>query len=285
MAVTAIAAVASAYAQKEQSRKAANAAKDASKAQLAGQQTQLDYLKERDAVTNRTKDASLKGLGGLYGLPGFDNTIDLANVAMESPIYKAMSGQIDQSLADNENQAGANASASGFLRSGVLADALAKYRERAGVDKASALGSVYNQYLAGIQSLAGAPTNANQIGNVMGQMGETNAAGQLATGQIQANKLSDMFNSGVSGAKTGNQLSEYMKTQGISYSDIRLKENIQYIGELFGHRWFKWKWNKEAEKLGLKGNGEGVMAHLVQKYAPNVIGENSGYMTVNYNAI
>ena len=71
-----------------------------------------------------------------------------------------MTAEIDQSLSDQMMQTGRDASVGGFLRSGVLADALAKQQARSGVAKAGALSDVYQQQMAGIQGLSMRPDYA-----------------------------------------------------------------------------------------------------------------------------
>ena len=153
-------------------------------------------------------------------------------------------------------------------------DALAKYRARAGVDKSNALSQVYQQNIGGLSGLASQPDYNRDIANLMAGKGVTESQGIISSGNINAQALPNMINAGVQGARTAQ-----------SFSDIRLKSNVRYVGKLAGHEWYSWAWNDVAAKLGLSGNGEGVMAHLVEKYAPHAIGENSGFMTVDYNAI
>lgn len=73
------------------------------------------------------------------------------------------------------------------------------------------------------------------------------------------------------------------------YSDQRLKSNIVNVGKLHGklaeHDVFTWEWNESANGLGLFGRGVGVIADLVEQYAPNLISIRNGYKLVNYGAL
>ena len=114
-----------------------DAAEEAAEAQLAAQKEALDYLRQEEQLPSELRTRALQGLGGVYGIPGFGDSIDVVGRARQSPIYQAMTAQIDQALADEMGQTGRQASVGGFLRSGVMADALAKQRARSGVQKAS----------------------------------------------------------------------------------------------------------------------------------------------------
>lgn len=69
----------------------------------------------------------------------------------------------------------------------------------------------------------------------------------------------------------------------VAMSDVRLKTNIKEIGTMNGFKKYSWSWNKEAEKLGLVGESEGVIAQEVEKTHPDlVIEDESGYKKVKY---
>ena len=72
---------------------------------------------------------------------------------------------------------------------------------------------------------------------------------------------------------------------GAAFSDARLKDDIQEIGKVDGHMIYKWRWNDAAADLGLTGEGSGVLAQDVEKYAPEAVVERNGYKAVNYGAL
>ena len=256
---------------------AARASLQGSQTAAQGDQNAIDFLQSQNKLPVDLQQAAYGQLGSAYGLPGFGTAgaNSALTSAQNSPIFKAMQQQIMQGLQDNQNQAGASASANGLLGSGVLGDALAKYRARAGVDTSNALGQVYQQQLNGLTGITQMPTQSGSIAQYMAQKGMTLGQGVTAAGQdrLQANQafLSDATSAAGGGA--------------VAFSDIRLKSAIKFAGKIGRHNWYSWVWNEAAGKLGLKGSGEGVMAHEVEKYAPHAIGESNGYMTVNYNAI
>ena len=90
---------------------------------------------------------------------------------LDDPFYK-------QLLESGEESVLRNASVTGGLRSGNAQDALARSSQ-------DALFSVYNEKVSGLKGLAGLPSNVNQIGNVIGGIGATQAGGILGAGRAQ----------------------------------------------------------------------------------------------------
>jgi len=264
---------------------AADAAKDASRAQVAAQKEALDYLKEKEKLPRQFSEGALRGLGGMYGLKGGEAGFrdKLLGFAQDSPLYAAQQDLINQRLMDAENLQGRQASVGGFLRSGVLADALAKERGRAGVAESQALANIYGQELAGLQGLANLPQNTNAIANQMSQIGQTRAQGII--GAQQSQQAADQAGFGNLMGIASLAAAPFTGGASLAFCDVRLKDNVKYMESVNGHRWYKWDWNDNAKELGLSGSGEGVMAHEVAEYMPEAIGESKGYLTVNYGVL
>ncbi len=93
-----------------------------------------------------------------------------------------------------------------------------------------------------------------------------------------------------SGAQeSGGGIGDIIKT-GLSvvgmFSDIRLKKNVKQIGTLGPHKWFEWEWNDRAKAIGAdKQPTYGVIAQHVIAYAPELIGIEGDYLTVNYGGL
>ena len=69
-------------------------------------------------------------------------------------------------------------------------------------------------------------------------------------------------------------------------SDIRLKDNVELIGDRYGFNWYKWDWNDEAKAIGVDEHlSEGVMADEVILTRPDLVGVRDGYLTVDYGRI
>ena len=73
-----------------------------------------------------------------------------------------------------------------------------------------------------------------------------------------------------------------------AFSDIRLKTNIQQVGQMpNGLPVYKWTWNDEAKRIGVGDQPTfGVMAHELLKVAPEMVMQgDDGYLRVNYKAL
>lgn len=66
-------------------------------------------------------------------------------------------------------------------------------------------------------------------------------------------------------------------------SDIRLKTNLNLVGMDGPLHKYTWTWNKKAKELfGLEGQEEGYVAQEVQQYLPEAVGEQKGYLCLDY---
>lgn len=250
---------------------AADAAEEAAAVQAAYQREALDYLKSVEAVPQQFRTAGTATLGGLYGL-GSQEQQDAARAAFEG---SAISGQFDQMgqarLAAQESAIARHQAATGGLRSGstqrALADVNAQADEQREMEK-------MQQYLGGLGQISQLQTMPESIyqgtANIGGTLGSAIAAGGMARQQ---------------GATSfGNIAGQFMG--GMMSSDERLKENIVAAGIVNGHKWHTWTWNAEAEKLGLTGDSEGVIAQQVIEYNPDAVTlMENGYYAVDYSKL
>lgn len=104
-------------------------------------------------------------------------------------------------------------------------------------------------------------------------------------GLIQSNYQTQANQAGAKKGGTSNLIGQIGGALIDQYSDVRLKQNIRPIGEHNGHKFYTWDWNGKAAQFGLRGPGGGVIAQEVEQYAPELIGEENGYKTVNYAGI
>jgi hypothetical protein len=192
---------------------------------------------------------------------------DLIDRAMNSPLYQALMG--GQNL--GEEVIMRNAAATGGLRSGNVQGNMFDYITQL---QNKALLSSYNEQLAGLTGLAGLPSNANNIAQQTSDIGTTQAQGVLGAAQTEAAQSQQRANNLLSGLGVW-----------AMFSDRRLKKNISRIGEINGHDFYSFEWNKLANELGLSGNTYGCMADEVYKIDSKAVFLKDGFMMVNYSRI
>lgn len=253
---------------------ASDAAIEASEIQAESQREALDYLKETEALPRQFREGALTSLGGVYGLEGGEGSQeDLIARARRSPLYSAISGTRQA----GEKAIMRNAAATGGLRSGNVQGAMYDYSQR--LNERAILAS-YNDQLQGLQGMAGLPSNANNIAAATAGIGQTVGQGIVASAQAQQagsqqgmGNMMGLANLGISAYGAG------------LFSDRRLKTRIVKTGTRNGFNWYTWVWNATAQKLGLAGKSEGVIADEVQQNHPHLVGSRDGFQTVDYEGI
>lgn len=109
------------------------------------------------------------------------------------------------------------------------------------------------------------------VSNLLTDIGASQAAGQVGAAQAQQ-------------AGTQNLLSSALLAGSI-FSDMRLKENIRWIGSNNGINIFTWDWNEKAKELGLEGSSRGVMAQEVLETNPDAVDTSGEYLRVDYSML
>lgn len=224
-----------------------------------------------DPVTGVVTDA-VTGAAGEDG-DGFGGMQAFIERAMESPLYTQIMGGQELGEEAIMRQAGAT----GGLRSGNVQGNMYDYTTQL---QNQALLSSYNEQLAGLQGMAGLPSNANQIANQMGSIGSTYAQGQIGAAQSQQTGQQNWMNN-LMGL---GQLGTSMYGAGM-FSDVRLKKNIKKIGQINGHNFYSWDWNSIANNLGLTGSTCGCMAHEVYDKNKDAVFLKDSFLFVNYSTI
>ena len=89
------------------------------------------------------------------------------------------------------------------------------------------------------------------------------------------------------GASPFSQIASAAGTAASFMSDVRLKNEITFVGKLEnGIKIYKWKWNEKGKELAGDQVEFGVLAQEVQKIVPEaVITGPDGYLMVNYGAL
>jgi hypothetical protein len=260
---------------------AAQASLAASEVSAASQEEALNYLREVEALPLELRDEALKGLSAFFQVPSRPRgQQELVDEARMSPLYQAIMGGRQA----GEESILRNASATGMLRSGNVKGALTDYGSQL---ENRALLESFNQSqsrddyeramnLSGLSGLAGLGGNQAAIAELTRGIGETRAQGMVGAAQAKAtgtqNAMGTLLGLGQMAA--------------MAFSDMRLKDNIRYIGDRNGYAWYAWDWNQEAmDNLGLEGSESGVIAHHVYKTNPDAVVEIDGYLAVDYSKL
>lgn len=118
------------------------------------------------------------------------------------------------------------------------------------------------------------------------QQQQTGGVDYLSAANAQQQQQMAQYNSGVASANSTNSAigqAATMAAMMFYMSDERLKKNIEKIGETdSGRDLYQWDWNKQAEKLGMTGSSQGVLAQEnrdISKKMPN------GFLAVDYSKI
>lgn len=187
-AVTAAVAVGAgtAYMSKRSADKAARASQKGVDASVASQNRALDYQMEMEALPAAYRDAAMQGLGTEYGLTLDQNGnvigdgTTITDRVLENPLYQ-------NALTQGNQNVGRMASATGGLRSGASNNAF--YR-----NAQDAFQNAYLQQLQGLSGFARTPLNTNGIAGTMTNIGNTQAQGAIAQGQIAQNEQQGYIN-------------------------------------------------------------------------------------------
>ena len=136
---------------------------------------------------------------------------------------------------------------------------------------------------------AGRPLIQDQkqsIGDLL-NFGATTASnqGNLLTGQAAAAAGGIVGEANARGQGANNILNTGLQA-GALFSDARLKQNINKIGNQNGFNIYSWDWNAIAQGFGLTGSSTGVLSSEVKEIMPKAVSmAENGYDQVDYNMI
>lgn len=225
-------------------------------------------------LTNyNTAGTGTNALGNVLGLNGQPGS-DAALAALRAtPGYQFQQKTLDDTV-------NAQAAASGMNASGNQLLALNKVNQ-------GLADSTYNQYVSQLQPYLGASNAAaggiagvnTGLGNATA--GQYNQLGQLGyatqTGIGNANANADLSAYTASG-NFWNMAQQGAKTAAAVFSDERLKEDIEPVGQLYdGRQVYKYRY------IGSPAFQIGLMAQDEEKIAPDNVVEIGGYKAVNYD--
>lgn len=248
---------------------AANIQADSSLAGVNEQRRQFDLTRGDLKPFQQAGTSAIEQQQALLGLSGADAQSAAYNSIAASPGQQFLQDRAQKNLLRN-------ASAIGGLGGGNVRSALVEqgvgFAQQDIENQFARLGQVAGQGQAAATSTGQFGANAaTNIQSGLESSGQARASGIL--GNQQANAAAQQQGFGLAGNLLG------------LFSDPRLKANKKRIGEKNGYTLWSWIWNEQANKLGLFGSAEGVMADEVKRKMPSAIIERDGYMTVDYERI
>ena len=227
----------------------------------------MDYLKAQNKLPTEIRDQALKQMQSFYSTP--EGQQEMIDRVQSDPLYQ-------QQLKAGEEATLRAASATGGLRGGGSIADVASYQNQL-------LSQGINQQLGGLQSMAGMPTNANQIASMTAGIGQTLGQGQIAAAQNQQAGNQAGFGNMMGLANLG--LSAYSANL---FSDERLKDNLTKTSGTSNPsvNKYSWTWNDDAKQLGMSGNDSGYVAQEIEKVWPELVTiHSSGYKMIDKKGI
>lgn len=252
-------------------KKADDATKKAAALQDDATQQSIGLVREsRDLM--REDLSPYKDLGG-RNIDAYQNLLNpqgQSEYIQGNPLYKALADDAQKRLFSNQ-------AARGKLGSGETAEGLQDALLRTGA------GLMQNDRNALLQTINMGQNSAAMSGNA--SQGAASNMSNLLTSNANAQGAA-----GIASANVGMQNMTNMAGMGLSamalMSDVRLKENIQYVGEANGFGWYTWDWTEEGAALVNGQPTEGHLAQEIQAERPDAIIEREdGYLMINMGAL
>ena len=256
---------------------------------------------------------------GQFGANAFNNSSlanqNAFNQAAQFGAQAFNTGSLaDQAAVNNARQFSANAMNNSSLANQSQANNMGQFNAQ---QRMAAQMANQNGQLAGSQQRLNAGNQLANLGNLGFGMGQTlnrnmaqDGAMRQGLNQLLIDAARNQFNNyrnqpysdvGLISAALGQSpvpqttttsktpgLFDYLSLGASAMSDMRLKTNINQVGDLpNGLGIYTWNWTDEAVEKGLANNMHiGVLAQEVEKIMPSaIVHTDSGYMAVKYNEI
>ncbi|MBL4891455.1 MAG: tail fiber domain-containing protein [Rhizobiaceae bacterium] len=211
---------------------------------------------------------------GLEAIGQFGDPFQLdrdPNRVLNNPLFQALSQQQNQQLINQQGALGRGGS-------GETNDLLTQNVLR--------LGSQFQQQDFQTQLAE----NQQRFGQIFNQanLGQASAAQAALQGADLSTQAANAGAAGIIGASNAqaqggqNALSLGAGILGAVFSDIRLKDNIQYAETIDGTDLYTWEWTEEAKELVGDQEEFGPIAQILQETQPHLVSmHESGYLQVH----
>lgn len=143
--------------------------------------------------------------------------------------------------------------------------------------------SIAGQGFGATSALAGfGSQNAANVANLQAGIGQSQASGTIAAQQARAAHTQDLFNIFAAGAEGAEEAASLFA----SFSDPRLKENVEQVSQIQDLAVYQWDWIPEVKgSIVDKCGNLGFMADEVEAKYPHHVGEFGGFKVINYTGL
>ncbi|MEW8131552.1 MAG: tail fiber domain-containing protein [Candidatus Thiodiazotropha endolucinida] len=276
------------------------AAKRAAEAQVKSTQLGVDELRRQFDATQGNLSPFIEAGQGVVG-----DVVNAGTVGgLNERLAAIMGGSQFGALRDaREQQLERHLATSGLRRSGAAMKAaaaiptdLALAVEQALYGRqASLMGSGQNA-AAGLGALGA--SNSGNIANLFSQMGQAQGNAILQGQQADAQRRQNVLGAGLAGASIAASLPAATAAStaagaGIGtaaaalfgFSDERMKENMQPLGDIKGLTLYQWEWKDYVKPLAGTEMTIGFSAQEVEQKYPEYVRDINGFKAINYSGL
>ncbi|MEW8288242.1 MAG: tail fiber domain-containing protein [Candidatus Thiodiazotropha endolucinida] len=281
------------------------AAKRAAEAQVKSTQLGVDELRRQFDTTQGNLSPFINAGQGVVGDVTGAGTVGGLNERLAAIMGSDMFGAL---IEERERAVQNQLARSGMRRSGLalreaadiptglaLAVEQALYGRQAGL-----MGSGQNA-AAGLGALGA--SNSGNIANLFSQMGQSQSNAILQGQQANAQRGANLLAGGLAGANIAAGLSGAtagtiaggaglgtLAASLFSFSDERMKKNMQPLGEINGLTLYQWEWKDDYKGMTYKGQEGtdmtiGFNAQEVERKYPEYVREINGFKAINYTGL
>ncbi|MEW8042499.1 MAG: tail fiber domain-containing protein [Candidatus Thiodiazotropha endolucinida] len=276
------------------------AAKRAAEAQVKSTRLGVDELRRQFDATQANLLPFIEAGQGVVGDVTSAGTVGGLNERLAA----IMGGsQFDALVDEREREVQNHLARSGLRRSGAAMKAAAAIPTDIALAveqalygrQASLMGSGQNA-AAGLGALGA--SNSGNIANLFSQMGQGQSNAILQGQQANAQRGANLLAGGLAGANiaaglTGATAASTAAGAGIgtaaaalfSFSDERMKENMQPLGDIKGLTLYQWEWKDYVKPLAGTEMTIGFSAQEVEQKYPEYVHDINGYKAINYSGL
>lgn len=251
------------------------APKDAARAQERSGREALAFGAEQVAPFRDLGITAAEQLPGAQFQPQFEGFNRDPNIVLNNPLFQALAGQQEQRLI---NQQGALGRGGSGETNDLLTQNLLQLGNQFQQQDFQTQQQEFQNRLTENQQLFGQLFNQTALGGNV-------AVGQATSGQDIIQGIGNARSAGIIGKQ--NAINNVIgQGAGLAFSDVRLKDNIEYVETVNGVNLYTWDWTEKGKQLAGDQQTYGPLAQeLIEDHPDAVTVDDAGYMRVNLEVI